>query len=70
MKNYRYDVIGASCDYGVKEFPQAQMRKLGFHVIKSEQVTIADCWFFRVDNDIENIPGYLTELGDLKFSDE
>lgn len=63
--------MGAEIDYGISEHPQAQMRKLGFHVIKSEPFPIGDCWWFRVDNDIENVPEYLHEMrGDFKFSDE
>ena len=62
MKKYRYDLIGADLDYGVKEHPQKQMKKIGFNVVKSEPIPIADCWIFEVDNDIENIPGYLEEI--------
>lgn len=64
-------MIGAEIDYGVSKHPQVQMRKLGFHVIKSEPFPIGDCWWFRVDNDIENFPEYLYEMrDDFKFSDE
>jgi len=71
IKNYRYCLITADLDCGVKEHPQTQMKNLGFHVIKSEPVPIADCWWFRVDNEIYNIPPYLTDIGDnMKFSDE
>lgn len=64
MKNYRYDLIGAGLDFGVREHPQIQMKKLGFNVVKSEPVPIADCWIFRVDNDIEDIPKYLHRISD------
>jgi hypothetical protein len=68
--NYRYDVIGAYFD-GVKEHPQTQMKKLGYEIIKSEPVLIADCWWFRVSNKIKNTPIYLSKMGnDFKFSDE
>lgn len=71
MKNYKYDIIGANIDYGVKIHPQADMAKLGFKIIKAEPVPIADCWWFRVSNSIDFIPGYLTELPDtFLFSDE
>lgn len=70
MKNYRYDVIGAD-QSGVKEHPQKQMMNLGFNIIKAEPVIIADCWWFRVDNEIENVPEYLYLMrDDFKFSDE
>lgn len=71
MKNYRYDIIGASLDYGINEHPQIQMKNLGYKVVKSEPVPIADCWWFRVDNEIENVPDYLYSMSDdFKFSDE
>lgn len=70
MKNYRYDIDGAIMA-GVKEHPQLQMKNLGYEVIKSEPVTIGECWFFRVVNEIEDTPDYLYEMGeDFKFSDE
>jgi hypothetical protein len=70
MKHYRYDLIGAHYD-GVTEHPQVQMKKLGYEVIKSEPVPIADCWWFRVENKIKNTPSYLYEMKhEFKFSDE
>lgn len=70
MKHYRYDVIGAFYS-GIKEHPQKQMKNLGYNVVKAEPVTIADCWWFRVDNEIENVPEYLYSMSDdFKFSDE
>ena len=70
MKNYCYDLIAAHLD-PIKEHPQIQMKKLGFNVIKSEPVPIADCWWFRVDNEIANVPRYLYLMqDDFKFSDE
>lgn len=70
-KNYRYDMIGASIEYGVRKHPQQDMIDLGFTVEKSEPVPIADSWWFRVKNEIDFVPSYLTELGtDFKFSDE
>ena len=70
MKNYRYDIDGAF-EAGVHVHPQLQMKNLGYEVIKSEPVSIADCWWFRVNNEIEETPDYLYEIGDdFKFSDE
>ena len=70
MKHYRYDLIGAYYD-SVREHPQVQMKKLGYEVIKSEPVPIADCWWFRVKNEIKDIPSYLYEMKhEFKFSDE
>jgi hypothetical protein len=71
MKHYRYDMYGAIVCNGIKEHPQKQMKNLGYNVIKAEPVTIADCWWFRVDNEIENVPEYLYPMSDdFKFSDE
>lgn len=71
MKHYKYDLIGASLDAGVKEHPQIDMRNLGYKVIKSEPVSVADCWWFRVENEIDDTPSYLSPMGDdFKFSDE
>ena len=72
MKNYRYCMITADLDDGIHEHPQVAMSNLGFKVIKCEPVSIADCWWFRVENEIEQpLPKCLTELrDDFKFSDE
>lgn len=68
--NYRYDIISAY-EQGVKEHPQIQMEKLGYKIIKSESVSIGDCWWFRVTNKIRKKPKYLNKMGnDFKFSDE
>ena len=71
MKNYRYDMIGAFLEHNIQMHPQEDMKRLGFKLLKSEPVSIADCWWFRVENEIENVPDYLDELSeDFKFSDE
>lgn len=71
MKNYKYDLVGAILDYGIEEHPQVQMKKLGAKIIKSEPVPIADCWWFRIENEINPLPKYLREMSDnFKFSDE
>ena len=71
IKNYRYDLICADLEYHVDKHPQVQMKELGFNVIRSEPVPIADCWWFRVDNEIPIPPKYLRELPDtFRFSDE
>lgn len=70
MKNYRYDMIGAYIN-GVKEHPQLDMKNLGYKVAKAEPVSIADCWWFRVENEIDGTPSYLDLMNDdFKFSDE
>ena len=55
MKNYRY-YLPQAFDMGIKEHPQIQMNKLGYNVIKSGPVPIGDCWWFRVENEINNTP--------------
>ena len=70
MQHYRYD-LRLAFDSGVREHPQKQMKKLGYDVIKSEPVSIADCWCFRVKPRITDTPCYLTPMdNDFKFSDE
>lgn len=71
MKHYRYDIIGAYLDYHIQERPQEQMKNLGLKVIKSEPFPIGDCWWFRTENELSNLPGYLSKMpDDFKFSDE
>jgi len=71
IKNYRYDVMGADMFYNVHEHPQVQIKKLGFNIIKAEAVPIADCWWFRSDSEVEELPGYIREMpDDFKFSGE
>lgn len=70
MKNYRYSLRGAVL-IGVDKHPQMQMKILGYEVVKSEPCPIADCWFFRTTNEIENQPDYITKLDDdFKFAYE
>lgn len=71
VKNYCYDVISADLDYKVHKHPQQDMRDLGFIIKKSEPCQLADCWWFRVEKEPDNIPGYITEMSHgFKFSDE
>lgn len=47
------------------------MKNLDTKIIKSEPVPIADYWWFRTENEIDPLSGYLTEMSDdFKFSDE
>ena len=71
MKHYRYDVLTADIDCHIQKHPQEQMVLLGAKVLKSEPVPIADCWWFRVEDEISPLPEYLSELNDsFKFSNE
>lgn len=70
MKNFYYSVIGAGYA-GIYEHPQTWMEALGFHLVKSEPVSVADCWWFRCDEYPEINFDYIKELpDDFKFSDE
>lgn len=71
LRNYRYSIIDADLLFGIKEYPEKQMETIGFHVVKAEAVPVADCWLFRVDNDIPVVPDYLYRLpDDYLFPDE
>ena len=58
----RYDVITAQLSCGIKEHPEIQMKKLGYKVIGSVPQSIADCWWFTVENFIEPLPKYLSKI--------
>ena len=69
--NYYYSVIDADLSYHITTHPTQQMRNLGFHVVKSEPFIIGDCWWFRTDNQVDNLPAYIKRLADdFRFSDE
>ena len=71
MYHYRYDVIAADIDYGIKKHPQQDLIDRGLHWTKAEPFSIADCWIFRFEKPIENPPFYLARIrDDFKFSDE
>lgn len=71
MKHYRYDMMTADIIYNIKKHPQEQMALLGAKVLKCEPVSVADCWWFRVEDKISPLPEYLHEMDDnFKFSDE
>ena len=71
IKHFRYDVTSAGMFSDIHEHPQTQMRNLGFHWIKCEPVTVADCWWFRCDEYPKKLPEYIYKMkDDFKFSDE
>lgn len=57
-KQYRYSMFTAD-EEGIHVHPQQQMINLGFKLLDAVPITIADCWLFTVENDIESIPNYL-----------
>ncbi len=62
----KYDLI-AAYKIGKTEHPQKVMKELGYNILKSEPVPIADCIFYEVENIIEPLPEYL-EKSNFKFS--
>jgi hypothetical protein len=61
-KQLHYDLISAGLLHGITEHPQRQMIKLGYKVIDSEPLLIVDKWWFKVEEIIHPLPGYLTEV--------
>lgn len=62
MTDYRYDIITACVDCGEERHPAAVMKELGLNIVKGEAVPMADCWFFRCENEIDDHPKYLKRL--------
>lgn len=48
--------------------PQEQLRKDGMKELKSEPITIADCWFFEVEKLADPLPPWYKMSG-YKFQD-
>ena len=71
MCHYRYSMMTANLDCGVKSHPLKVMANLGYKWTKCEPFPIADCWIFRFDEEIKNPPPYLIRIADdFKFSGE
>ena len=70
LRYYRYDIIGADVDYGIKMRPKDDMKRMGFDVRKSEASSFGECWFFMVTGGPDVIPGYLHEISCAPFSDD
>lgn len=71
MYNYRYDLISADIDYHIKKHPQQDLIDRGYKWIKCEPFSIADCWIFRFDKELNNPPPYLARVSDnFRFSNE
>ena len=65
MKEYKqlkYNIMTAVLDCGINDHPQTQMKKLGYKVLGSVPQSIADCWWFTVEDYIEPLPPYLTKM--------
>ena len=61
-KQLHYDIWTADLKCGVNEHPQKQMKNLGYKVIGSVPQSIADCWWFTVEEFIEPLPPYLKKM--------
>ena len=62
MKQLYYDMYSAQVNYGVKKHPQADMRDLGFKLINSVAQSVADAWWFTVEDFDFELPGYLKPM--------
>ena len=70
IKTVCYNVISAWYDYNTDKHPQADMIELGYKLLKSEPCSVADCWFFRVDDEnVKSVPKYIADCNWI-FSDE
>ena len=58
MKQVRYLCIDAHLN-GITNHPVKQMNELGYNIIAVVPQTIADQWWFSVDELIEPLPPYL-----------
>ena len=60
-KQLRYCMITAY-ECGINEHPQKHMKDLGYKIIGSVPQSIADCWWFTVEEFIEPLPPYLSVI--------
>ena len=65
----RYEMIEAAMKYGINVHPQKQMKNLGLEYDKAEACPIADCWFFRLKNEVKEseLPSYINRVCDEYF---
>ena len=61
-KQLHYDIWTADLKCGIHEHPQKQMKNLGYNVIGSVPQSIADCWWFTVEEFIKPLPPYLSKM--------
>ena len=65
MPLLRYDVITAPKDI----HPQANMIHLGFKVLRSEPILIADAWVFEVEDNQIPLPNFLKIQDKFTFTE-
>lgn len=61
MKKLRYNMRTAY-ESGANEHPMKVMRALGYEIINYEGIPIGDCAIIEVEELIEPLPKYLTEI--------
>ena len=65
----RYDMNYPMTDNTfVPVHPQLQLKKDGMKELRSEPVTIADCWFFEVEELVDPLPEWYKLSHKFKFS--
>ena len=62
MKQLCYDMWSAQVNYNVNTHPQQHMKDLGFILINSVPQSIADCWWFTVEDFDFDLPPYLSYM--------
>lgn len=71
MYHYRYDCMSAYYDYHIEKHPQQDLIDRNITWVKCEPFSISDCWIFRLNYKPENLPSYITYIGEtFNFSDE
>lgn len=66
MMYLRYDVIGA-CLAGVSLHPAIDMGRLGYKVVRGIPQSIADQWWFQVDDTDVPMPKYIEPMDKAIF---
>lgn len=61
-KQLRYDLLTASFECKEYRHPQRVMQELGYKIIGAVPQSIADQWWFTVEDYIEPLPPYLSKM--------
>lgn len=62
MNQLSYDLITASMECQIYDHPERNMRNLGYKIIHAVPQSIADQWWFTVEEYIEPLPPYLKKM--------
>lgn len=60
IREFSYDVIGASFKYKVNKHPQSDLMERGIKILAAVPESIADCWNILTDYD-GKLPEYMNE---------